>query len=208
MSPGDDGQISDEDLQRITVGERRPHNARITLVDYDEEWPDLFDEQARCVRAALGERALRVDHVGSTSVPGLCAKPVIDMLLVVPDSADETAYVPPLEASGYVLWIREPEWFEHRLFVRRDARIGLHVFSSGSPEVERMLRFRDRLRSNDADRDEYARVKRELARREWRHVQHYADAKSAVIEEILSRADAPPDAGRPRQGPGRGAVRR
>ncbi|CAH0121931.1 MULTISPECIES: GrpB family protein [unclassified Paenibacillus] len=181
--------ISDEDLQKITVGERKPHNATITLVEYDPRWPELFEREADRVRSALGNKALRIEHVGSTSVPGLCAKPIIDMLLVVADSADETAYVPALEAAGYTLRVREPEWFEHRMFKGPDTDLNLHVFSAGATEIERMLRFRDWLRSNDTDRDHYARAKRDLAQRVWRHVQHYADAKTAIVQEIMDRAN-------------------
>lgn len=181
--------ISDDNLQKVVVGELIPHNAAITLVDYDPDWPRLFAAEAERIRAVLGDTALRVEHVGSTSVPGLPAKPIIDILLVVPDSAHEPSYVPAMEAAGYMLRIREPDWFEHRLFKGPDTNINLHVFSVGELEIERMLRFRDWLRASDADRDHYASVKRELARRTWRHVQHYADAKTAVIHEIMKRAD-------------------
>ncbi len=121
-------------------------------------------------------------------MPGLAAKPWIDMLLVVADSSDEPAYVPALEATGYVLRIREPDWYEHRMFHRSDPGVHLHVFSPDCSEVERMLLFRDRLRSNETDRRLYERTKRELARREWAYVQNYADAKAAVVEEIIVRA--------------------
>lgn len=181
---------SDEDLQKVTVGERKPHNAQITLLEYDPRWPELFDREAKRIRSLLGKKALQVEHVGSTSVPGLCAKPIIDILLVVTDSADETTYVPDLEEAGYTLRIREPEWFEHRLLKGPDTDINLHVFSKGASEVDRMLRFRDWLRTNNSDRDNYARVKRNLARREWRHVQHYADAKNSIVQEIMERANA------------------
>lgn len=130
-----------------------------------------------------------MEHVGSTSVPGLCAKPIIDMLLVVEDSADELSYVPALEAAGYTLRVREPEWFEHRMFKGPDIDINLHVFSSGTSEVEQMLRFPDWLRSNETDRDKYAQVKRNLAKNKWRHVQHYADAKTSIVREIMERAN-------------------
>ncbi|EQD82430.1 hypothetical protein N599_30655, partial [Saccharopolyspora erythraea D] len=140
---------SDAALQEVTVGRRVPHNAPVTLVDYDPRWPELFRREADRVRGALGEAALRVEHVGSTSVPGLCAKPVIDMLLVVADSADEPSYVPALEAAGYALRIREPDWFEHRLFKGPDTAVNLHVFRAGCAEAARMLRFRDRLRAHD-----------------------------------------------------------
>lgn len=178
---------SDEDLQKVTVGERKPHNAPVTLLEYDPEWPNRFDREAIRIRSVLGNKALQIEHVGSTSVPGLCAKPIIDILLVVIDSADETTYVPDLEKAGYTLRIREPEWFEHRLFKGPDTDINLHVFSEGASEVNRMLRFRDWLRSNNADRDKYASVKRNLAQRQWRHVQHYADAKSSIVHEIMER---------------------
>ncbi|AST95771.1 GrpB family protein [Shouchella clausii] len=181
---------SDEDLQKVTVGERKPHNAPVTLLEYDPEWPNQFDREATRIRSVLGNKALQLEHVGSTSVPGLCAKPIIDILLVVIDSANETTYVPDLEKAGYTLRIREPEWFEHRLLKGPDTDINLHVFSKGASEVNRMLRFRDWLRSNNADRDKYASVKRHLAQRQWRHVQHYADAKSAIVQEIMERANS------------------
>ena len=82
---------------------------------------------------------LLLEHTGSTSVPGLAAKPIIDMTLAVPDSADEDAYLPELEAAGYVLRIREPDWFEHRVFKGPDTNVNLHVFSDDCPEIDRML---------------------------------------------------------------------
>jgi GrpB-like predicted nucleotidyltransferase (UPF0157 family) len=133
-----------------------------------------------------------IEHVGSTSVPGLAAKPRIDVLLVVADSADEPAYAPPLEAAGYVLRIREPDWHEHRVFKGPDTDINLHVFASGSPEIERMLLFRDRLRTNVSDRQLYEQTKRRLAEKQWRYTQNYADAKTEVVEEILARARQAP----------------
>ncbi len=181
-------QASDAELQRTRIGALTPHNAPITLADYDPAWPALFSREADRIRSILGGAARRVEHVGSTSVPGLAAKPIIDILLAVPDSADEQAYVPALGAAGYVLRIREPDWFEHRLFKGPDTDINLHVFSVGAAEIDRMLLFRDWLRSHDADRDAYLRVKRDLARRSWRHVQHYADAKTAIVQEIMARA--------------------
>ncbi|MBA2284721.1 MAG: GrpB family protein [Ktedonobacteraceae bacterium] len=111
-------------------------------------------------------------------------------LLVVPNSADEPAYVPALEATGYVLCIREPDWYEHRVFKGPDTDINLHIFSPGSPEIRRMLLFRDWLRSNISDRQLYERTKRELARKNWKYTQNYADAKGDVVEEILARAQS------------------
>jgi GrpB-like predicted nucleotidyltransferase (UPF0157 family) len=139
----------------------------------------------------LGDRVLRLEHVGSTSVPGLAAKPIIDMLLVVADSSAEQDYVPPMEAAGYVLRIREPDWYEHRLFKGPGANINLHVFSAGCVEIDRMLGFRDHLRAHDSDRDLYLQTKRELASRHWKYVQEYADAKTEVVEAIIARAATP-----------------
>ena len=177
-------------MRAVTIGELQSAAGGIHLSAYDPAWPRLFAREADRVRAVLGERALRIEHVGSTSVPGLAAKPIIDMLLVVPDSADEAAYVPALEQAGYVLRVREPDWYQHRLFKGPDTDINLHVFSAGCAEIERMLLFRDWLRANAADRDLYERTKRELVQREWKYVQNYADAKSAVVREILARAEA------------------
>ena len=123
-------------------------------------------------------------------MPNLPAKPIVDIVLEVSDSADEASYVPDLEAAGFVLRIREPEWFEHRLFKGPDTNINLHVFSAGCEETDRMVLFRDWLRMNDADRKRYAEAKRELAARDWKYMQQYADAKTAIVTEILSRAEA------------------
>jgi GrpB-like predicted nucleotidyltransferase (UPF0157 family) len=110
------------------------------------------------------------------------------MVLAVVDSTDEPSYVPPLEAEGFALRIREPDWFEHRLLRASDVRGNLHVFSAGCDEIDRMLTFRNWLRIHDADRRLYETGKRDLAARTWKHVQNYADAKSEVIENILTRA--------------------
>jgi len=180
--------IAEEQLRKVTIGEPNVVNSTIAIVDYDPVWPVLFEEEARRIRAALGERVLRVEHVGSTSVCRLAAKPIIDIVLVVADAADEAAYAPALEAAGYILRIREPDWYQHRMFRGPDRDINLHCFSDGCPEIERMLVFRDWLRANDVDRLLYKRTKRELAAKTWKYVQNYADAKTAVVEEILARA--------------------
>jgi GrpB-like predicted nucleotidyltransferase (UPF0157 family) len=151
------------------------------------------------IRAALDRRALRVEHVGSTSVPNLPAKPVIDILLVVADSANEAEYVQALEESGYQLRVREPNWYAHRMFKGPESKTNVHVFSEGCPEIDRLLIFRDWLRTNETDRNLYAERKRTLAQQDWQYTQNYADAKTPVIDEIMSRAqqaDAPHRQGR------------
>jgi GrpB-like predicted nucleotidyltransferase (UPF0157 family) len=174
----------------VKVNERRRHDGPIVLVDYDDAWPVRFEREARRIRAALGTRALLLEHAGSTSVPALVAKPIIDIVLAVPDSANEDDYVSALEAEGYVLRIREADWYEHRMLRKTDPSVNLHVFSADCAEIDRMLRFRDHLRTNEADRQLYERTKRELAAREWAYVQDYADAKGDVVEEIIARAAA------------------
>ena len=148
----------------------------------------MYAREADRIQASLRERSIRIEHIGSTSVPGLIAKPVIDILLVVADSSDEPSYVPALESAGYFLRIREPDWYEQRLFNSRDASVNLHVFTEGSEEIDRVLKFRDWLLANKTDRNLYARTKKSLAKRKWKYMQNYADAKSEVIEEILQRA--------------------
>ncbi|MGH9826750.1 MAG: GrpB family protein, partial [Blastocatellia bacterium] len=186
--PNNHSPLTEEEIRKITIGEEKPLSSRIEVAEYDSRWPDVFRRGADRIRTALGSRALEIEHIGSTSVPGLAAKPIIDILLVVVDSANENAYVPALESAGYLLRIREPDWFEHRMFNGRVTDINLHVFSSACPEIDRVLMFRDWLRGNPADRDLYARTKLDLAQREWRYVQNYADAKTAVVAEIMDRA--------------------
>ncbi len=193
----------EEELRRATIGEPIRLDAPIALAEPDPGWPQLFAREAERIRATLGDRALLVEHVGSTSVPELIAKPIVDILLAVADSGDEPAWLPALEAAGYVLRIREPDWHEHRMLKGPDTDINLHVFSAGSPEIERMLAFRDRLRSDPAERERYAAANRALAARTWRYVQDYADAKGEVVEAIIRRAFAP---GRP-AAPSRGSRR-
>src|SRR6266536_1951144 len=109
--PPDHVPMTEAQIRAATVGELRVHGAPVTLVEYDPEWPVLFQREARRIREVLGDRVLRLEHAGSTSVAGLAAKPIIDVVLVVVDSADEGAYLPDMEAAGYILRIREPDWF-------------------------------------------------------------------------------------------------
>jgi len=181
-------ETPEEYIQEVTVGDRQPVNSTIYLAPYDPNWPDLFSRLETRVREALGDKVLTLEHVGSTSIEGLSAKPIIDMLLVVTDSADEASYVPYLESQGFLLRIREPDWYEHRLLKGTDIKANLHVFSEGCEEVKRMLTFRNWLRTHDQDKELYEKSKRRLARQTWKYTQHYADAKTEVVQEILSRA--------------------
>ena len=164
----------------------------VVIHPYDPEWPARFAVEHSAIVGALGVRAVRVEHTGSTSVPGLGAKPKIDITLAVPDSTDEDAYVPALEAVGYRFEIREIDWFQHRLLVRDEPPVNLHVFTVGCPEIDQMTGFRDWLRAHPEDRALYERVKRELADRDWAIVQDYADAKTDIVTEIKRRAGLSP----------------
>jgi GrpB-like predicted nucleotidyltransferase (UPF0157 family) len=179
---------TEEEIRAARIGEVTPFAERVVLAEYDPAWPALFRREEERIRSVLGDAVILLEHVGSTAVPGLVAKPRIDILLVVPDSSDEAGYVPQLEAAGYTLRIREPDWHQHRVLKGPDTDVNLHVFSPGSPEIERMLAFRDWLRGNEEDRLLYEGTKRELATREWKYVQNYADAKTEVVEAIIERA--------------------
>jgi GrpB-like predicted nucleotidyltransferase (UPF0157 family) len=187
-SPRATTPLTEEQIIAAAVGGRQPLNSTIYLAPYDPAWPSLFAGLANHIYEALGDRLLLLEHVGSTSVPGLSAKPIIDMVLAVADSSDELSYVKPLEEKGYTLRIREPDWYEHRLLKPPDVQGNLHVFSAGCEEIEQMLLFRDWLRSHSDDRLLYEATKRKLAARTWKYTQNYADAKSEVVQEILARA--------------------
>lgn len=163
----------------------------IEVTEYDRSWPTAYTDLAARVRRALGDKVLELEHVGSTSVPGLAAKPIIDLDLTVADSADEAAYRPALEAEGFTLVLRERHWHEHRAFSHESPRANLHVWSPDSPEAIRHRLFRDWLREHPDDRDTYARAKRAAADRlrmsgGGRDVD-YNDLKEAVVLEILER---------------------
>ena len=180
---------TDEEMAAIRVsGTVTPLNAQIYLAPYDPTWPAQFEGEAAKIRAGLGDGALVLEHVGSTSIPGLAAKPIIDILLAVADSSDEDAYVPALTAQGYRLHLREPDWEQHRVMKGENPYVNLHVFTAGSHEITRMLAFRDRCRTHPDEFALYAETKRALAGQVWRHVQHYANAKGEVVEAIIGRA--------------------
>lgn len=173
----------------IPVNTPTPVEGQVVLVPYDPQWPAMFASEAAIIHKALGERALLVEHMGSTAVPGLIAKPCIDILLAVADSADEDAYLPELDAAGFVLRIRQPDWNEHRVFKSERINVNLHVWSIDSPEVDRHLRFRDWLRTHPEDRDLYAAAKRQIAAGNHSTMPEYAEAKNDVVREIQSRID-------------------
>ncbi len=159
----------------------------VEVVPYDAGWPRRYSAVEARVRGALGDQVLALEHVGSTSVPGLAAKPVIDAVLTVADPADEAAYVPPLEADGFVLRVREPDWEEHRMLTRPDRSVNLHVFGPGAVETQRQLCFRNWLRGHVDDRDAYGALKTELGGRGFTRVMDYNNLKYALVYDIHER---------------------
>jgi len=161
---------------------------KIVIVDYDPRWPGLFQEHAAILSRALRRKALAIEHVGSTSVPELAAKPIIDIDLLVADSSDEATYLPAIVQAGYVLRVREPDWYQHRMFRTPELDVHVHVFSRGCIEFTRHLAFRDHLRRCTEDRLLYESVKRKLAEGDWPDMNAYARAKTEVVEQIIARA--------------------
>lgn len=169
--------------------------APIALVDHDSSWNEQYSHLSELILSALGPLALGIEHVGSTSVPGLAAKPIIDIALVVPSPGEEIAYRPHLHSIDFELVIREPAWYQHRMFKHIDAGTGtlltplcnLHVFGPRCPEVARMRIFRDRLRSHPDDRDRYQEAKlRSVAKANaaGETVMEYNARKHDVIRDI------------------------
>jgi len=158
----------------------------IAVVAYDAASPDRYEQQRLRIAEALGLRAHRIDHIGSTAVPGLAAKPIVDIDVSVEDPEDEPSFVPALEAAGYALRVREPN---HRMLRSPALDVHVHVCAAGGDWERRHLLFRDWLRVSEADRDRYAATKRALASREWPTMNDYAEAKSAVIADVMARAE-------------------
>jgi GrpB-like predicted nucleotidyltransferase (UPF0157 family) len=180
---GVDRQERDAYLDRVLVGGREKRE--IVIAEYDEAWPQRFVEERERIRASLGRAALRIEHFGSTAVPGLAAKPIIDVLVTVQDPEDE-GFSTPLEKVGYELRVREPG---HRMFRTPARDVHVHVWRDGDPEVGRHLAFRDQLRRSAEDRVAYERLKRDLAGREWNDMNEYADAKDDLVAAILAKTN-------------------
>jgi GrpB-like predicted nucleotidyltransferase (UPF0157 family) len=174
-----------EEIARARVQAHTPDP--VEVVAPDPTWPAQYDEVRSRVATALGDRAVSVEHVGSTSVPGLWAKPVIDVDVTVADSADEAAYLPDLEAAGFELRVREPEWEEHRLVRGSEPASNVHVFSAGAVEPRRHRAFREWLATHPDDLAAYADLKRELAGRGFTDAMDYNNAKAALIYDLYEQ---------------------
>jgi GrpB-like predicted nucleotidyltransferase (UPF0157 family) len=175
----------DHVLDQILVGGRE--RRVIVIADYDPAWPARFELERERIARALGATALRIEHVGSTAVPGLAAKPIVDIVVAVDDPADGSI-VAAMEAAGYELRVREPG---HRMFRTPERDVHVHMWRDSDPEVERHLSFRDRLREAPEDRLAYEQLKRDLAVREWPDMNYYAEGKGELIDAIIARAGGP-----------------
>lgn len=156
------------------------------IVPYSADWPRQFEDVRRRIIAALPQVAIAVEHIGSTAVPGMAAKPVIDVDLIVADPDREADYVPALAADGFVLSVRELTWYRHRMLRLEAPRVNLHVFGPACAEHARHVLFRDWLRDHEADRELYARAKRR-AREGARTVESYNKNKKDLIRDIYRR---------------------
>ncbi|WP_405374828.1 MULTISPECIES: GrpB family protein [unclassified Microbacterium] len=184
MHPAENARRTDVDSLELVGG---PEALTVSLHAYDERWPELYRAHEARIRRALGTAAVEVHHIGSTSVPGLAAKPIVDIVVAVPDITAEEDYLPPLLAAGYELRVREPG---HRLVRMPSRDVHVHVYGHGAAAIAEYLLLRDHLRADDGDRRRYEDVKRELLGRRWDDMNDYAEAKTDVITSIKARARA------------------
>ncbi|WP_410811128.1 GrpB family protein [Micromonospora sp. 067-2] len=176
-----------EQVDAGLVGERPRTWASVVIEEYDPAWAHRFAAVRSSLAEALGGLIIAVEHVGSTAVPGLVAKPVIDIDVLIENTADESSYLPALEGLGYRLVLREPWWQGHRMLLSPAEDVNLHVWPQGAPEPVRHRLFRDWLRSHPQDRELYAASKRRLARDTASRPRDYSLAKNDVIDGIYAR---------------------
>jgi GrpB-like predicted nucleotidyltransferase (UPF0157 family) len=180
--------VTEKTWGSASIRPRQP--APVVVLPYDPAWPEVYDEVRARLVGALGDRILSVEHVGSTAVPGLAAKPYIDVDLIVADSADEAAWVPDCEAVGFVLRVREPHWEEHRMLRLTDPLANVHVWSPGATEPARHRMFRDWLRDHPDDRDAYGALKADLGTQGLTDVMVYSNGKAELVYDLYEQAFA------------------
>lgn len=163
---------------------------RIEIVEYDPAWPVRFEREATRMREILGDNVVSIEHVGSTSVPGLAAKPIVDVCPVVSDMDDGETCAELLQRSGYYRSEKDrgDDWIELGRTADDGQEFNVHVRPRDSEAVRKYLLLREYLRDHPRARDEYARVKRTAAERYPRDISKYTREKSAVIESIVQKA--------------------
>ncbi|KAA8644275.1 hypothetical protein EYZ11_002851 [Aspergillus tanneri] len=177
------------DPQKVEHISTRPQK-RIEIVEPSPTWPATYEHIAQRIRSAIGNYMISIEHIGSTSVPGLPAKDIIDVDVIVPDPSAEDSYIPALEAAGFQFLLREPDWYQHRFLGLEFPYANVHVFGPDGHEAIRHRLFRDWLRDHEEDRIRYAAAKREAAeasRNAGETVMQYTDRKEPVIRDILQK---------------------
>ena len=164
---------------------------KVEVVPHDPRWRDAFEAEAERVAAALCENVVAIHHVGSTAIPGIHAKPVVDLLVEVGDLAEVDARSAAMESLGYE--VMGEYGIPGRRFFRKDDREGtrthnVHAFQAGSGEVERHLAFRDYMIAHPGDAQRYGELKRKLAEEHPRSLDGYMDGKDGFIQEMDRRA--------------------
>jgi GrpB-like predicted nucleotidyltransferase (UPF0157 family) len=166
-------------------------SASVVIVNYDQAWPRLFAAEEKTLRRALGD-AVQIEHVGSTAVPGLVAKPIIDIMVGVHRLGDAAAYIAPLEQLGYEYVPEFEEFIPERRYFRKGPPTGrthhLHMVEQGTAFWKQHILFRDWLRTHPRDAGVYAELKRELAARYRTDRDAYTDAKTEFIRRIEQQA--------------------
>ncbi len=162
----------------------------VIVVGYDPAWPTLFETERTAIAKALGDTAIEIHHIGSTSVPGLAAKPIIDLMPVVRQIPLDPVSVAAMEGIGYTYegesGVRGRAYFDRLEGVGEGVHV--HCYVSSDPEIERHLRFRDYLRSHPEDARRYGELKRRLAAQYGTDRAGYTIAKTAFIREIEAAA--------------------
>ncbi|PZR53126.1 GrpB family protein [Xylanimonas oleitrophica] len=164
-----------------------PERIEVPLHDHDDRWAATYRDHERRIRDALAPADVDIEHIGSTSVPGLAAKPIVDIVVAVEDITAEEDYLDALLDAGYRLRVREPG---HRLVRTPERDVHVHVYERGDTAVDEYLLLRDHLRTHPDDRALYESTKRALLGRQWDDMNDYAAAKTDVIVEIKARARA------------------
>lgn len=196
LTPEDIARVYLDDATTERIAHRKLGRVKLVIAEPNPEWPQRFLDTKVRIEAVLGSNVVTIIHVGSTSVPGLPAKDIIDIDLVVNDSANEDTYVKPLESLGFLFLLREANWYQHRFFVDEGDRPGaypihLHVFGPDCAEVEKHQIFRDWLAKTPEDLQLYATVKRESAEASeaaGETMTQYTMRKDKTLREILNRA--------------------
>ena len=164
----------------------KPQPEIIEVLPYDEQWSQIYLTQKKLILAELGNTILSIEHIGSTSVPNLSAKLVIDIDLIVEDPNQEDLYVSKLHKLGYDLTVREPSWYGHRM-LRLDApRVNLHIFPPMCPEHWRHLLFKEWLMNHPDDLFLYCKAKEE-AQNQVENSHEYNGKKQPVIHKIYQK---------------------